>query len=103
MLHPHGDALACVLEAVELCTRKVLLKDRLPEAFDLAQRLRMVRLRTDVLHLVLLKLGLEAGLATPVRVLTPVVRQHLLGDAVFRTGLPIDFKHMLRGLGSIQA
>lgn len=63
----------------------------------------MVGLRADMLHLVLPELQLEARLATPVRVLPAVVGQHLLRNAILRTGLPVHLEHMLRSLRGIQA
>ena len=103
VLRPHRNAVAGVLEAVELRPRKVFLKDSLPEPLDFPERLGMVRLGLDVLHLVLRKLCLELGLAPPVRVLAAVVGEHFLRHSVLSAGLPIDFKHMLGGLGGIQA
>jgi hypothetical protein len=62
------------------------LPQRLPEALDLAERLRVLRAALDVPDAILPQPLLEERLAAPGRVLPPLVRQHLLrrpvgGDA----------------------
>ena len=63
-----------------------LLPQRLPEPLDLAERLRMLRPAPDVRDAVPPQQVLEVGRATPRRVLTPLIGEHLarlavLGDA----------------------
>jgi hypothetical protein len=70
---PHSNALTSILEAIELRTRQVFLKDRFPEPLNLPQCLRMVRLRFDVLHLVFRKLPFEFCFSSPVGILTSIV------------------------------
>lgn len=54
-----------------------LVPQCLPEALDLAERLRVLRAAPDVLDTAPLQLLLELGLTPPHRVLAPVVGQHL--------------------------
>lgn len=61
-----------------------LVPQRLPEALDLAQRLRVLRAAADVLHTHPCELLLEFGLAAPHGVLPAVVGQHLRRLAVRR-------------------
>lgn len=74
VLDPEGDALARLLKVLEAGPLQKLLQDALPEAFDLPQGHRMVRLASQMVDLVLIELPLELGPATPGRVLAPVVR-----------------------------
>jgi hypothetical protein len=64
--------------------RQKLLPQRLPEAFDLAQRLRVVRAALDVPDALPPQLPLEIRVPTPGHVLPPLVREHLLGRTVLR-------------------
>jgi hypothetical protein len=62
----------------------------------------MVGTGTDVLDAVLFHLSLEAGLATPVGVLAPVVREHLFGNAVLGNAATVGLQHMGRCLAAVQ-
>ena len=59
-------------------SRQQLLPERLPEALDLAERLRVLRPALDVPDALPPQLLLEGALAAPDRVLPPLVGQHLL-------------------------
>lgn len=61
-----------------------LLPERLPEALDLPQRLRMLRPALHMRDAVSPQQLRELGLATPRRVLPPLVGQHLARLAVLR-------------------
>jgi len=100
VLHPEPHPLAGRLEAVELRARQELLPDRLPEALDLAERHGVVGPALQVVHPVLLELGLEAGGAPPAGKLPALVGEQLLRDAVFRHGPAVDFEDVLRGLAA---
>ena len=58
-------------------TRQKLVPERLPEAFDLAERLRMLRPALDVMDALPPQLLLEFGRTAPGRVLPPLVGQDL--------------------------
>jgi hypothetical protein len=64
--------------------RQALIPERLPEALDLPQRLRMLRPRLEVPHSLSAQLLLERRRAPPGRVLPPVVGQHFLRDPILR-------------------
>ena len=96
MLDPEFDALAGVLEAVELGPHEEVLPDRGPEALDLAQRHRVLGSRLEVSDVILLELGLEAAHAPPVGVLATVVGEHLLGRLELAGGDAIDLDDRLR-------
>jgi hypothetical protein len=100
MLHPEPDPLAGGLEAVELRPRQELLPDGFPEALDLAQRHRVMRSALEVVHPVLLELGLEAGGTPPARELPALVGEHLLGHPVLRHCPAVDLEDVLRGLAA---
>jgi hypothetical protein len=57
--------------------REKLVPERLPEALDFAERLRMLRAALDVTDAVLAKCALEVGLAAPRGVLATLVGQDL--------------------------
>ena len=57
--------------------REKLVPKRLPEALDLAERLRVLRSALDVANAVEMELPLEVGLAAPRRVLTALVGENL--------------------------
>ena len=61
----------------------------------------MVRAGPEVVDPVLAHFLLERGLATPVRVLPPVVGQHLLRRPVLTPGPPVHFQQVVRRLGAI--
>jgi hypothetical protein len=73
VLDPVGNALARLLERLEARPHQELLFERLPEAFDLPQRRRMLRRAAQVVHVVLREFLLKLRLAPPGRVLPPVV------------------------------
>jgi hypothetical protein len=100
VLHPEPDPFAGRLEALELGPLEELLPDRLPEAFDLAQRHGVVRPALQVVHVVLLELGLKTGGAPPAGELPALVGEQLLGDPVLRHRPAIDLEHMLRRLAA---
>lgn len=66
-----------VLHVREDRAAQKLVPQRLPEALDLAERLRMLRPTANVLDAHPRERFLELGLAAPHRVLTAVVGQHL--------------------------
>jgi hypothetical protein len=73
-----------------------LVPQRLPEPLDLAQRLRMLRPATDVLHAEPRQVLLELGLAAPHRVLPTVVGQDLGRRAVRGHAALERFHHQRR-------
>lgn len=77
VLDEQRHAPLAVLEVGKHGARQQLLPQRLPEALDLAAGLRMVRSALDVPDAVTLELGLELGVATPARVLPPLIGQDL--------------------------
>jgi len=78
--------------------RQHLVPQGLPEALDLAKRLRMLRPALDVSHAVATHPLLERRLAAPRRVLPALVRQHLARRAVLRRRALERFEHELRAL-----
>ena len=103
VLHPPLDPLPCRLERVELRTAKELLPDRLPESLDFPKRLGMVRGTAEVVYPVTLQHLLEPRLPSPVRVLPPVVRQHLLGHPVLAGRPLVHLQNVLRRLRTVQS
>ena len=102
VLDPDGGALHRLIEAVKLCPLQKLPQQRLPEPLDLAKGHRVVRTGADMLDAVFLQLLLEAGLPTPVGVLTPIVGQDLLGNPVLANPAAAGLKHVLGGLAAVQ-
>jgi hypothetical protein len=100
ILHPEPDPFAGGLEAVELGTVQELLPDGLPEALDLAEGHGVVGPALEVVHPVLLELGLEAGGAPPTRELPALVGEQLLGHPVLRHGPAVDLEDVLRRLAA---
>ena len=82
MLDKQLDAAKTVREVREHGLAKKLLPQRLPEAFDLAERLWMLRPALDVRDTVTAHEFLKLRRAAPRCVLTPLVRQHLARFAV---------------------
>lgn len=78
--------------------RQKLVPQRLPEALDLAERLRVLRPTLDVPDAVLAKLLFEFRLAAPGRVLPALVRQHFLRRAVLCDAARQRFHHQHRAL-----
>jgi hypothetical protein len=100
VLHPEPDPRAGRLEAVELRALEELLPEGLPEALDLAQRHGMVRPALQVVHPILLELGLEPRGPAPARVLPALIGKHLLRDAVLRHRPAVDLQDVLRRLAA---
>ena len=72
ILHPPAYAFPRLLEGRKTRPVQELFPDRLPEPFDLAQGLRVVRSAADMLDPVACQFLLELGLAIPTRILPPV-------------------------------
>jgi hypothetical protein len=102
VLHPEPHPLARGLKTVELGSHQELLPDRLPEAFDLAQRHGMMRPALDVVNPVLAQLGLEAGGPPPARILAALIGEHLFGHTVFRHGRAVNLQDVLGRLAAKQ-
>lgn len=81
-LDPVADPLDGVLEGIEYGLLQKLLPKMAPKRLDLPERLRMMRPGTKVPDAVALQDLLEPGLPTPGGILPPVVREHLLGQAI---------------------
>lgn len=94
VLHPPRHPLPHLLDRLETRLGQELVLDRLPEAFDLPQRHRMMRRTAHVVDVVLLQFLLELRPAAPGRVLRPVVRQHFLRLAVLRHGRAVEIQHV---------
>lgn len=78
------DAPVAIGEVRKHRARQKLVPERLPEAFDFAERLRMLRPALHVPDAVLAELLFEFRLAAPRGVLPALVRQHFLRRAVLR-------------------
>jgi len=100
VLHPEPDPFAGRLEALELGPLEELLPDRFPEALDLAEGHGVMGPALQVVHVVLLELGLKAGGAPPAGELPALVGEQLLGDAVLRHRPAIDLEDVLRRLAA---
>jgi hypothetical protein len=100
VLHPEPDPFAGRLEALELGPLEELLPDRFPEALDLAEGHGVMGPALQVVHVVLLELGLEAGGTPPAGELPALVGEQLLGDAVLRHRPAIDLEDVLRRLAA---
>ncbi len=102
VLYPQLRPVLHVLEPFKKRAAEKLLLDRLPEPFDLSLRLRVVRLRSDMLDLHPVHLLLKLRLTAPARVLPPVVRQHLYRGLVLRCRPPEHLQHVVRLLRHVQ-
>jgi hypothetical protein len=102
VFHPVGKAILGFIEGLEPASGKELVLQRLPEAFDLPQRLRMMGLRTDVVDVILGQFLLELRLSAPRGVLPPVVGKKLRRNPVFPGRAPVHFQHILRALATVQ-
>ena len=100
ILHPPAEALPRLLEGRESRPADELFPDRLPEAFNLPKRLRMVGTTADMLDPVPCQFLLELGFPVPVRILPSIVRQHLLGRPVRPYATP---KHLHQIVGRLAA
>jgi hypothetical protein len=96
VLDPELDALARVLERVELRAHQKVLPDARPEALDLAERHGMMRTALEVLDPILAQLRFETRSAAPGGVLAAVVREHLFGRFKLAHPDAIHFDHRLR-------
>ena len=94
---PEFNALAGLLETVELGPGQKLLPEGLPEALDFAERHRVLRTALDVDDAVLLQFGFEAGSAAPGGVLAAIVGEHLLGRLILADGHAINLDGGRRG------
>jgi hypothetical protein len=102
MLDPQADALAGLLEVVELGTAEEFAPDGVPEAFHLAQGHRMMGSGADVGDAVLGHLVLEAARSAPGRILAAVVGEHFLRHAELGGGPAINLDDGLGGLAAEQ-
>jgi hypothetical protein len=102
MLDPQADALAGLLEVVELGAAEELAPDGVPEAFDLAQGHRMMGRGPNMGDAVLGHFVLEAARSAPSRILAAVVGEHLLGNAEFSGSPPVNLDDGLGGLAAEQ-
>ena len=100
VLYPQPHPLAGRLEAVELRAHQKLLPDGFPEAFDLAQSHGMMGPAFDVVDPILAQLRLEAGRASPTRVLTALIGEHFFGHTVLRDRRAVYLQHVLRRLAA---
>jgi hypothetical protein len=103
VLYPQLCAVLHVLEPFEQRPVEKLLFDRLPEPLDLSLRLRVVRLRPDMLDLHPVHLLLKLRLTAPARVLPAVVRQHLCRSLVLRCRPPEYLQHIVGLLRHVKA
>jgi hypothetical protein len=87
-----------VLEVRKHGAREKLVPERLPEALDLSERLRVVRPALDVMDALAPELALEVGRAPPSHVLPPLVREHLARRSVLRNAARQGLEHQRRAL-----
>jgi hypothetical protein len=97
-LHEESDAAVAVREVGEDGAREKFVPERLPESFDLAERLRMLRAALDVLDAFATKLRLEVRRAPPRRVLSALVGEDFARSAVRRDAAAERLHHELRAL-----
>jgi hypothetical protein len=84
VLHVEREPTLTIREVGEDGLAQKLLPQRLPEALDLAERLRMLRPALHVRDSVAAEQMLEVGCTAPGGVLPSLVGQHLLGVSVLR-------------------
>jgi hypothetical protein len=84
VLHEQRRAALAIIEVGEDGARQELLPHRLPEALDLAARLRMVGAALHVRDAIALELLLEGGRAAPSRVLATLIGEDLARRTVVR-------------------
>jgi hypothetical protein len=92
------ESAIAVREIRKYRAREKFLPQRLPESLYFSQRLRMLRPALDVPDAISPKLLLECRLATPHRVLPPLVRQDLLRRSVLRDRTRQRFQHQFPAL-----
>lgn len=92
-----GEPSLTVFEVGEDGAREKLLPERLPEALNLPERLRMLRAAGDVADAVLTQRLLKPRLSAPRLVLPALVRQHFLRRAPVGNSALEGFQHQ-RGL-----
>jgi hypothetical protein len=102
MLDPQADALAGLLEVIELGAAEEFAPDGVPEPFNLAQGHGMMGSGADVGDAVLGHLVLEAARSAPCRILAAVVGEHFLGDAELGGRPPVNLDDGLGGLAAEQ-
>jgi hypothetical protein len=102
VFNPVCEPLLGLLERVELGPGQELLFERLPQTFDLPQRLRMLGTGEDVVNVVFGQFLLELGLPAPIGVLPPVVGQQFLRNPVGSDGPPIGLDDVFRALAPIE-
>ena len=90
------DATVAIGEVRKHRARQKLVPERLPEALDFAERLRMLRPALHVPDAVLAELFFEFRLAAPRGVLPALVRQHFLRRAVLRYPARQRLHHQVR-------
>jgi len=100
VLYPPPHPLTGGLEAVKLRSHQELFPDRLPETLDLSQGHGMMGPAFDVVNPILAQLRLEAGRASPTRVLTALIGEHFFGHAVLRDRRAVHLQHVLRRLAA---
>jgi hypothetical protein len=94
-MHVEREPARAVIEVGEDRPREKLLPQRLPEALDLAERLRMLRAALHVPDALPPELLLKLRLAAPGRVLSPLVRQNLTRHTE-RRDAPLESLHHQR-------
>lgn len=93
VLHEQQHPSLTVLEVGKHRARQKLLPQRLPEAFDLAAGLRMVRAALHVLDPVATQLRLELRRPTPRRVLPSLIGENLPRRPVLRDAVGQGLQH----------
>ena len=97
-LDEESDPPLAIVEIREDRPREKFLPQRLPEALDLAQRLRVVRPALDVPDALPAQLLLEIGVPAPRHVLPSLVGQDLARRAVLRDPARQRLQHQRRAL-----
>jgi hypothetical protein len=99
---PVSEPLLRLRKRLELGALQELILQRLPEALDLPERLRVLRLRAEVVHVVAGQLLLELGLPAPSGVLPAVVGEQLLRNPVVAHRLAVTLDDVRRVGAAIQ-
>src|SRR5450755_2529883 len=103
MVDEPADAALGIAQVDEDGALDALAPEGAPEAFDLAQGLRMARGGHDLLDAAFVQLLAEGALATPGDILRAVVGEHLFRRAMRSDGRAQDFEHQRGGLTGVQA